>query len=119
MNFDRHLAQLERMPEYRRCAGLLKRHRIEFRTLAQIIYSDVKAVLPYLIPGCSYTAEDLCGPEIWKQYPTHGLHRAIGICLSMMVKMSLLPLMCTNPRNSNKCYALDVQSIKHLLSQDF
>ena len=51
-----------------------------------------------------YTSDDICGTELWAQYGLDGQHRRIGILVSALVALRLIPFHCINLKASNKLY---------------
>lgn len=96
----------EGRPEYCRIGRLLAKHDVNCMDMVWHVFTEVKESLGGMMHGYSYTSASLCGEDLWNKYPTAGLHRAMGICLSVMVKAGLLPLVCVNPERSNKRYRL-------------
>ena len=98
-SFSRH-------PSCARYLGLFKHSksaRLAFFDIYEMIW-DIRAVLE---PGASYTAQALCGPDLWAKHSTVGQHRAMGIGLSAMVEMGFLPLVCVSPETvTNKRYGV-------------
>jgi len=99
----------DRFSHHQSCARYLglfkhpKRAQLAFFDIYEMIW-DIRAVLE---PGASYTAQALCGPDLWAKHPTDGQHRAMGIAISAMVDMGFLPLVCVSPDTvTNKRYAV-------------
>lgn len=94
-------------PKFNRFSGLLAVHGVSREKVCMAVYANVLEVIDGLLPGAKYTTEQLCGPELWGNWPTHGQHRAMGIALSMLVEMGVLPLVCVTPDHiNNKKYSL-------------
>lgn len=99
----------DRFSHHHSCAryiGLFKypkRAQLVFYEIYQMIW-DIRTVLE---PEASYTAQALCGPDLWAEYPSDGQHRAMGIAISAMVDMGFLPLVCVSPETvTNKRYGV-------------
>ena len=64
-------------------------------TVPKIFYDRIKNeildVLHVLIPGVEYTAEMLCGPELWGSLKKDE-HSLAGRCVADMVRKVALPL---------------------------
>jgi hypothetical protein len=104
------IKQFKSHPTYGRFVGLMAPHNDSPEQAVCSIYAAVMGSIDGLVPGGKYTAEDLCGPEIWEAWPTDGLHRAMGICLSFLVAAELVPLVCLSPAHRrNKRYSLKPQ----------
>ena len=55
------------------------------------VQAQVCEALPYLEPGYTYTADELCGAEFWNDL-TPGEQRNAGRCLAYLVAQGTLPL---------------------------
>ena len=64
-------------------------------TVPQPLYERIKHeildILHVLIPGAEYTAEMLCGPELWGSLEKDE-HSLAGRCVADMVRKGVLPL---------------------------
>lgn len=100
---------LDRFSRHHSCArylGLFK-HPKKANSAFCEIYEMIWEIRAVLKPGASYTAEALCGPDLWAEYSTVGQHRAMGIAISAMVEMGFLPLVCVSPETvTNKRYGV-------------
>ena len=96
-------------PTYNRFAGLLAPRGVSPEKVLLAVYASVLEAAEVLFPDVKYTAEQLCGDELWLCWPTNGQHRAMGIGLSFLVETGLVPLVCVTPHHiRNKRYALKV-----------
>ena len=76
----------------RRSAGLLRKHSvIPLKQLCDAVHTEVVWTLPHLSKGGKYTAEELCGPDMWLAWFT-GERRVAGMCLAHLVKVGSVPL---------------------------
>lgn len=99
-------------PAGRRSAGLLKKHRvIPLKQLCDAVHAEVVWALPHLIKGGKYTAEELCGPDIWSAWFKGG-HRIAGMYLAYLVRVGAIPLVLhlTPSGNGTKRYQLPVKT---------
>ena len=55
------------------------------------VQAQVCEALPYLEPGSTYTADELCGAEFWTDL-SPGEQRNAGRCLAYLVAQGALPL---------------------------
>lgn len=70
------------------------------------ILSQVREVLPALIPGETYTLKMLCGPDYWDPLDD-GDRRIAGRCMADMVAKNLLPLRFAKSKHEYpKCYQI-------------
>lgn len=51
----------------------------------------VMEVIPHLTPRKRYTAEELCGPDLWDSW-VPGEQISAGICLAYLVRNGTVPL---------------------------
>ncbi len=101
------IKRFKNYPTYNRFAGLLAPRGIAPERVLLAVYASVLESVEGLILDATYTAEQLCGDELWVCWPTPGQHRAMGICLSFLVAAELVPLVCSSPAHiSNKRYSL-------------
>lgn len=82
----------------RRCHVAFKKTLIGSDALFFAVRDEAQDNCAKLKPGRRYTAADVCGPFLWQRLHYAGLHRAMGLCVSFLVKSGLLPLVCVNPR---------------------
>ena len=75
----------------RRVRQVLGNRRAPPEGLLNIVRQAVMEVIPYLAPGKRYTAEELCGPELWASW-SPGERISAGICLSYLVSNRAVPL---------------------------
>lgn len=92
-----------------RAAGLLRVHKIDPANLLAAVHTEVLGVLPHLIHGVLYSAEDLCGPDLWACLRYDGAKRAAGMCLGYLVECQAVPLQLhwTPSGNGPKRYLLN------------
>jgi hypothetical protein len=75
-----------------RATGLLERHRESLPDMFEVVFHYVEATIPSLVPEKRYTAEQLCGPELWAMWPHFGQRCSAGLCLAFCVEVGALPL---------------------------
>lgn len=73
----------------RRAATLLATHAHTSAQLFNAVRAEVAVALPYLIEGGKYSAEQLCGPELWSLWRT-AEKRTAGMCLAYQVKVGAI-----------------------------
>jgi hypothetical protein len=86
------------------------RHELNPQDVFFAVRYEVFDAIDNLTPGQRCTSADLCGLELWSVLGSPGLHSAIGISVSFLVKSSLVPLVCVTPaRVPKKRYTLDTR----------
>jgi len=75
-----------------RATGLLLRHRESLRDMFEVVFHYVAATIPSLVPEKRYTAEQLCGPDLWAMWPHFGQRCSAGMCLAYCVEVGALAL---------------------------
>ncbi len=110
-NFDSADEQLlddfKRSPQGMRCCIAFKQTRIGSDHLMLAVRDEVLRTLPTLSRHRTWTAQELCGQFLWRLMDHPGLHRAMGLGLSFLVSIGVLPLVCVNPRTTGtKHYAV-------------
>jgi hypothetical protein len=58
-------------------------------TFYKMIFQRIDEVLPAVVPGIPYTAEDLCGKEFWKHLANE--RTLAGKCVAHLVRSGKLP----------------------------
>lgn len=97
-------------PGYAIFSANCHRNRLNPQDVFFAVCDDVLDAIDDLIPGQRYRSADLCGSELWSILGSPGLHSAIGISVSFLVKSGLVPLVCvTPPRLPHKSYTLDTR----------
>jgi hypothetical protein len=61
------------------------------KQLWDAVHSEVAWALPHLMEGGKYSAEQLCGPDIWSPWFTVE-RRMAGMVLAYLVKVGAIPL---------------------------
>lgn len=90
------------------------RNRLNPQDVFFAVCDDVLDAIDDLIPGQKCRSADLCGSELWSILGSPGLHSAIGIGVSFLVKSGLVPLVCVTPsRMPNKRYTLDTRVVRN------
>lgn len=88
-------------------SGITGRHGLDPLDVFGVVREAVLDAIDDLTPGMKYRSSDLCGAELWAILGTPGLHSAIGICVSFLVKLGLVSLVCVTPAHlPNKFYML-------------
>lgn len=63
-------------------------------SLVEEVRRVIAEIVPALWHSVNYTAEELCGPDLWvERYP--GRHRELGMIVSYCARHDLLPLECS------------------------
>lgn len=75
-----------------RAEELLKKLKLSSEQVLLQVLASVAEVVPALQHGALYSAEQLCGPELWSQFKTVGARRSAGMCLAYLVDRRALPL---------------------------
>jgi hypothetical protein len=89
--------EFEKSASGRRVRQVLGNRRAPPEGLLNIVRQAVMEVVPYLAPRKRYTAEELCGPDLWDAWAP-GLQISAGICLAYLVRNGTVPLvMHTTP----------------------
>lgn len=81
------------------------------KQVSDAVHSEVAWALPHLMEGGKYTAEQLCGPDIWLPWFTVE-HRIAGMYLAYLVKVGAIPLVLhlTPSGSGMKRYQLPVKA---------
>jgi hypothetical protein len=88
-------------------SGIAGLNGIEAKEVFFAVRDEVIDGIGDLTPGARYRSKHLCGDVLWSILGTRGLHSAIGICVSFLVKHDVVPLVCvTSASFSNKWYSL-------------
>lgn len=87
------------------------RHDLNPQDVFFAVRDEVFDAIDDLTPGQRCTSADLCGSELWSVLGSPGLHSAIGISVSFLVKSGLVPLVCVTPARvrKRKSYTLDAR----------
>lgn len=92
-----------------RAVGLMRTHKMSLSEVLEAVEAAVSDVLPVLMHNALYSAEQLCGPELWDRLRFDGARRVAGMCLAFLVECQAVPLVVhwTSSGNGPKRYLLD------------
>lgn len=83
--------EFEESASGRRVRQVLGNSNAPPEALLRTVRQAVMEVIPYLAPGKRYTAEELCGPDLWDAWAP-GEQISAGICLAYLVRNGAVPL---------------------------
>ena len=88
-------------------AGIARLNKLDAKEVFFAVRDEVLDAIDGLMRGVRYRSNDLLTDELWAIFVTPGLHKAIGICVSFLVKLGVVPLVCVSTvHESCKWYSL-------------